>query len=241
MDNVEIINKFIDKIVVNFEENYITKSIIKKLVDMYNSHNLTTDGNSIISKSKRIQRTISIDIDNKKLQFQDVGNGDNQSFYSELIYSVDKDKAVVHKYNTDIKTIQMQNGLLTRIGSIYDTYEYFTNNKITGSSDINKIIKEIQTQEGSVVAREINDFVRTLYKLANGDVIKIINDNGNYKYYYCDSNVLANRETQNERKYSGINIELSKNQADVILKSSDDAYKLINNSTIYNIRKSSYK
>ena len=47
MDNNSV-SKFIDKIVLNFEDNYVIKNILSKLSDMYKSSNITIDDNNAI-------------------------------------------------------------------------------------------------------------------------------------------------------------------------------------------------
>ena len=59
MDNNSV-SKFIDKIVLNFEDNYVVKNILSKLSDMYKSSNITIDGNTIISQSKSMKRIMSL-------------------------------------------------------------------------------------------------------------------------------------------------------------------------------------
>lgn len=240
--NNDSITKFIDKIVLNFEDNYVVKNIVGKLSDMYQGSNITIDGNTIISQSKSIKRIISVDLENKKIKVQDITNNDDKQFYNEITYTVEDNKSTHHKYNTSIEVDEDKGNLLRKTGYIYDTYEYFTNNKIIGASDTKIQIKELQTRVGEVVKREKEEFNRTLYKLANGDVIKIINDNGNCKYYYCDSQVLKNRTLPIEQeKNPQIGVELSYRQVESILKSSHNAYEVANNKTVYGIRGTSYK
>ena len=241
MDNNSV-SKFIDKIVLNFEDNYVVKNILSKLSDMYKSSNITIDGNTIISQSKSMKRIINVDLNNKKLGVQDITNNDDKQFYNEITYTVQGNKSTHHKYSTIIETNEEKSDLLRKTGYIYDTYEYFNNNKIVGASDTKTIIEELQTSVGEVLKREKNEFNRMLYGLPNGDVIKIIKDNDNCKYYYCEKQVLKNRTLSIEQqKTPEIGVELSQKQAESILKFSSDAYTVANNKTVYGIRGTSYR
>lgn len=236
------VSNFIDKIILNFEDNYAVKNIVSKLSDMYKSNNITTENNTIISQSKSIKRVITVDVENQKLEVQDISSNDDKQFYNEITYTVEGNKAIHHKYNTSIEVDEKNNELLKKIGYIYETYEYFDNNKIIGAIDTKITIEELQTQVGEVIRREKSEFNRALYKLANGDVIKVVNDNGNCKYYYSDNQVLKNRTMPTEQqKAPEIGVELSEKQAESILKNSYDAYKTVNNNTVYGIRKAAYK
>ena len=240
MDN-DIISEFISKVVLNFEDNYVVNNIIKKLANMYNSSDITTNGNTITSKSERIKRIITVDTDNQKIIVQDIENNDKQ-FYAETTYTVEGEESVHHKYSARIEIGEGNSDSVRKTGYIYDTYEYFNNNKIIGSSDTKIKIEEIQTRLGEILNREKNEFNRMIYKLANGDAIKIISNNGNSKYYYCDNQVLKNRTLSiEEQKKLEIGVELSEKQAESILDFSYDTYKTINNQTVYSIRGDRYK
>lgn len=239
MDNNELIDELIEKIVMNFEDNYVTKNIIKKLTDIYDQKDiLKIDNNTITRKSKRMTRTVTVDTINKVLKAQDTGYlDDNEQFQNSIDYQVNGNNAVVHKHVFDV-------GLFgnTETRSILDTYEYFKDNNMIGSSDKKIFVKLWKNSDGQVIDEDIDDFIRIHYKLANGDVVKIVSNNGDEKYYYCDRRALNNRnKLSNEQESYGINKEISKEQADDFLKMADDAYKLVNNDMIYSVRGATYK
>ncbi len=239
MNNNELIDELIEKIVMNFEDNYVTKIMIKKLTDMYDQEDLLkVDDNTITRKSTRMTRSVTVDPSNKILKAQDTGYiDDNEQFQNGIDYQVNGDSAVVHKH---VFNIDFFGNTETR--TVLDTYEYLKDNNMIGSSDKKVYVKLWKNSNGQVIDKDIDDFARTHYKLANGDIVKIINNNGDEKYYYCDKVALKNRnKLPNEQESYGINIEISKEQADNFLKMSDDAYKLVNNDMIYNIRGASYK
>lgn len=237
MTDIEKLDSLIELVLNNFKENEITKTIIRKLSDMYETKNLSVEDNHIESISRRMHRKIDINLDTKTIKYEDIGSKDNKKYVNINSYQEIKEKAVAHQIRVELMSKREKN-YVTDTTNKTECYRYYENNNIVGYHEIKTTNKAIAVREDEV---ERQSFItqKMLYKLLNGDVLKVTIDANNEKrYFYCDISELKQDRTKNNQ--FRINEEITKAEADQILTSNNDALKLISNNTIYAIRGTAY-
>ncbi len=237
MTDLEKLDSLIAIVLNNFKENEITKIIIRKLCDMYESKNLSTIGNCAESTSKRMHRKIDINLDNKTIKYEDIGSKDNRKYVNISSYQEIEDKAVAHQIRVELMS-KREKKYVTDTTNKTECYKYYENNDIIGYYEIKTTNKAIAVREDEVERQSLSS-QKLLYKLLNGDVLKVMIDADNKKtYFYCDISELKQDRTKNNQ--IRIDKEITKEEADQILASNNDVLNVISNNTIYAIRGSAY-
>lgn len=236
------IDSLTEKLVLNFEDNEFVKEIIKKLREIKGFIDIDITENSITSWTESHMRKIIVDEKNQKAELVDLGikelNGKKAYYRSELYYNEHEEKYTCTKYNTqadveqkDNKSIVNYTTYTSTIGGSGDRCNFYSSSK-----NAQKYQKHSDTE---YTLLDENSNKKDFYRLANGDVLKIVNADNKERYFYCDSSILYGEEDIENNKPK-FNVELDENKAKAILKNLDDAYALINNDTIYNIKGKSY-
>lgn len=241
MDNQNVIDKFIDRVVLFFNENEIVSSFIKKIYGMNSFKNVEVKGNALLYDSEKFSREISIDENKQEIILFESGskyeNSVTSYYKNKTFYKENADKYNVTKENiqTDFsrvgKSVIIDNTIFRSIDG------YRENKRVFYSLSLFKRKYEKSTTEEKLIDASVckKDF----YLLANGDVLKIVNSNNKERYFYCDSSEIS-KDIKVDSNKAKFNVELNVKDAKIILESLDDAYKLINNDVIFDIRGRSY-
>lgn len=242
MNNEKIIQDLIDRIVLVFNTNEFVLDIIKKLRSIYDYKNIIIEGNTIRFNYKNFNREITVDDNQRKIVLKDYGRKteDNKKchFQNEFTYSEDKSKYSITRKSSQNDFIKKADKLIIDNQEYYSIDGYNDNKRAFYSShSLNRKYERNSKDEFNLL--ESRDIKKDFYLLANGDILKIINTNGNERYFYCDSSEMNEEDLKNSKK-AKFNVELNKSDAKTILENLNDAYKLINNDIIYGIRGSSY-
>lgn len=237
--NIELIDGFIDKLVLFFNDNLFVKEIIKKLNDASRCSKIKITNNSIKSFTNSQTREIIIDEQNRKVSVVDLGVKNIKDgklyFKKEMDYQENGDRYSCIKSTTKV------NKKNSRFFERILHYSYATG--VSGKQDFCTSCYDVKNykkdKNGKCVLLDEKTNKNDFYHLANGDVLKVVNVNGNERYFYCDSSVLFSNSNKNDNKLS-FNIEIDRAKADEILKCSYDVFALINNDFVYSIRGTSF-
>ena len=237
-----LIDQFIDKLVLCFSDNSIVSDIIDKVNSMRTFKNISVDSNTIKCVSRNQTRDISVDTRNGKIVSKVFGEKHSdfkdERFINELRYTQNGNKATCSKDNVlDEITRQGSNEMFGRIR--YSSISNYVDDKCVYLRIVKTSRKALRNRESIVSQLENFDIKTEFYVLTNGDVLKIVNKDGKERYFYCDSSVLTVNPIKDDKK-AKFSVEISYTDAEDILKNIDDAFNLINNDAIYDIRGKSY-
>lgn len=236
MTKFEKLDALVEMILNKFEENEITASIIRKICTMYDSYDPFIVGNHIENKSKNMYRKIEINPDTKTIKYEDRGTKDNKQYINKSSYKETEYGTIAHQKRLEFIT-RYEDDLIIEEQELVDCYKYYKNNEIIGLSETKRVNKKKSTKNNQIIKRNISKSQKTLYKLLNGDVIKITEDNTGKKYFYCDSSEL---KQDNSNNIIRINKEINSEEADQILASNTSTFDIINNEIVESIRGTSY-
>lgn len=244
MTKEERIDSVVELIINNFEKNQTTDSIIHRLCTMYNHDNIFAVGNHIECRNKNMHRKIIASKDPKRITCIDIGEkqeyNKTKRFINKNIYQETDNTAIERQINKENTVIRSDDGVLEADSKI-DVYKYYQDNRIVGLSFTYDAKTSRYDEQGIRISIKKQKIKKTKYRLANGDVLKIITENGKTKYYYCDNFELYDSDIQhNQNNLERICVEISENQANYILNSNTDTYSVLNNPIVYRIRKTEY-
>lgn len=238
----EKIDILTEKLVLNFEDNEFVKEIIKKLREIKGYIDIDITDKSITSWTESHMRKITVDERDSKAELIDLGikeTDDKKTYYrNELHYSENNEKHTCTRYNTEANIERKDNKNIVN----YTTYSSTiggSNNRCNFYSSAKNIKKFEKYSDDEYILLDESSNKKDFYRLANGDVLKIVDTGDKERYFYCDSSILYGEENIDDNKPK-FNVELDKNKATTILKKLDDPYALINNEDIYNIKGKSY-
>lgn len=239
MKTYEMIDRFIDKLVLSFNNNEIVSDFIKKVRDMEHSGDVITDGNTIKCVNNNHTREITVDTLKRTVLTKDYGerltHDKRSSFSNEVHYSENGLKSHCYKTNVINELTQFDNKTIIKSDSYSSAISL-----IDGKCVFTNIIKSNKYAEkneyGEYTVLKKDDSKKNFYLLANGDVLKVVNINDNEKYYYCDSSEMFENNNDIDSSKAKFCVEISYRDAEKILKNVDNALNLINNDTIFDIR-----
>ncbi|MBQ6546426.1 MAG: hypothetical protein IJL74_00310 [Bacilli bacterium] len=242
MDKDMLIDQFIDRLVLCFDENQIVSDIIDKVNEMRNFRNVSVNKNTIKCVSKNQTRDINVDGKNGKIIFRNSGEKTDdlkrERFINELRYIQDGDKSTCTKDNVQYEITNQGNKEV--VGRMrYSKVSNYFEGKCMYLRIVKSGKKALRDKDGNASLLEGYDVRTEFYVLTNGDVLKIVSKDGKEKYFYCDSSVLTANPKKDDKK-AKFNVELSYREAQDILNNIDDAFNLINNDLIYGIRGKAY-
>ena len=237
MDKQKTIDEFIDKIVLFFGENEATSSFIKKISGMNGFQNIEVNDNILSYNSKKFSREIMVDKKKKEITLVESGSKEENSIASyyknKTIYKEQEEKYSVTKENSQSDFFRVSSGVIIN-NTVFKSIDGYQDNKRSFySSSFLKRKFEKSGAEEKLLSTDLSK--KDFYLLANGDVLKIVNLNNKERYFYCDSSEIE-KDVNNDPNKAKFNVELSRDDAEKVLKNLDDAYKLINNDTIFDIR-----
>lgn len=243
MDKNTLIDQFIDKLVLNFNDNEVVTDIITKVNSMRGFKNIVVEDNTIKCITKTQTREIYVDAITKTIVFKDSGEKDSnnkrEKFVNELRYVQKENKGNCFKNNVLYEMIDFKDKTILGKQTYSATFNY-VDEKCVYSKVIKSNKKAIRDAKGQVSGLEDDNSKKECYVLANGDVLKIVNNDGKEKYFYCDNGIMDRFDNKKDYTKARFNVELSYNDAQNILKNLDDTFYLINNDTIFDIRGRSY-
>ena len=229
MDNYELIDMYIDKLVLYFNTNQETSNIIKKLSSLYGKDVIATDcgleynGPNITTKIEIDEKQGTIDVieNGKKYGF------DNQYFINDMCYDIKNGTGSIVKSSVDYETELFDNGYTITNENILLFYKFYEDNKCTISTIQN--IKTKKDPKTGLTKETI--FQKTDYVLASGDEIQVINKNGNIDYYcLIKTNDLGTEDSYNRTK-------ITEEEFNRLISHGNNIYNILNDKAISKIRK----
>lgn len=239
MKTNEMIDEFIDKLVLSFNNNEIVSNFIKKLRDMEHAGDVTVEGNTIICANNSQTREITVDILKRTILTKDYGekvtHDKRSAFSNEVHYNENGLKSHCYKTNVINELTQFDNKTIIKSDSYSSTITLNEGKRVfTNITKSNKYAEK--NRHGDYIVLQKDDSKKDFYLLANGDVLKVVNKDGNEKYYYCDSSEMFVNNNDSGSSKAKFCVELSYKDAEKILNNLGDAFNLINNDTIFDIR-----
>ena len=239
MKTYEMIDRFIDKLVLSFNDNEIVSDFIKKLRDMEHAGDVTVDGNTIRCVNNNQTREITIDALKRTILTKDYGekvaHDKRSAFSNEVHYSENGLKSHCYKTNIINELTQFDDKTIIKSDSYSSAITLNEDRRVfTNIIRSNKYAEK--NKYGDYTSLQKNDSRKDFYLLANGDVLKVVNNDNDEKYYYCDSSEMFGNSNNIDSSKAKFCVELSYRDAEKILKNLGDAFNLINNDTIFDIR-----
>ena len=162
MDNYEIVDSFINRIILNFKYDDTIKNIIQKLRFMYD-RDISATENEIKCKICNVDTMISIDKDNHTVKMFEEGKKKNKYFLNTTSYCAKGDMVTIIKQVVDYDIIISDNTDIITNERINTSYKYLENDKCMVSSS--QRIKASTSISNSIVTRSNTDFYQKRFQI----------------------------------------------------------------------------
>lgn len=240
MEKYNTIDDFIEKIVMRFDYNEVTKKIIQKL-NMINEHNNFTIENNVLRneysnrEGERTLNIIEVDTDNNKItsyiEGDKKGKNYQKAFVHNLEYSEKGNVKTTFNYNKDQDIEILESGEKLDKTTSKRTYHYYDNESLIGISVEEKSSEFLFDENDLIITKKESFNSGITYMLSTGDRIKMKNNNGEIEYLYY---------SQNQKDDDAFSRSITKEDFDKLMVKSIDVYKLINDDLVYKVHKGTF-
>ena len=183
----KIIDEMIEKVIMYFQEDEITKLIIKRLAEMRLKEDIVKDGNTVFFKDPKFLRAITIDKDRKILVLTERGqkrqNLEEKQFENTIYYNINEGNGVIVKETKDIDK-KLIRGQKEQTEAKVTKYKYYKENKEYSSSVEKKDKKTIMDENDTTILEQERTNNILNYELIYGDYIQRQEKDGKVNYYY---------------------------------------------------------
>lgn len=221
MSNKELIKSFIDKLMLKYKENEVVSRLVEELsaLDEFSVHNengvikcVYNNGDNevlfdemnktitFINKSEAIyeEKTISITNESKYIEDDKGFHVDTKKVTNEKS-SVNTDKGTYVITNTIFESSSLVDNVQIMVNDTTKRIEGYKNDKHVFTSASNNY-KKYKSSHDRLTLLDSNSNKKDVYLLANGDALKVENNNGLEEYYYCDSGQIDEKDKNDESK-----------------------------------------
>lgn len=240
MEKYNTIDDFIEKVVMRFDYNEITKKIIEKL-NTINEHNNFTIENNVLrneysnKEGERTLNAIKIDIIDNKITSYTEGDKKGKNYQKAFVHNLEySEKGNIkttfnHSKNQDIEILK--SGEKLEKTTLKDIYHYYNNESLIGISVEEKSTEYLFDENDLIITKREKFNSEIFYTLATGDRIKMKNNDGEIEYLYY---------SKNQKDADAFSRNITKEEFDRLMIKSADAYKLINDDLVYKTHKGSF-
>lgn len=253
MSKKDLVNSFIEKLVVNFDNNEITFEIIKKLREVDDFDSVIVDGNKIKCVFNNHNNEIIINELGKEIVFKDR----DSAVYDDKKMLIETENHYIEDnngYHIDTKKTTEETGIIDKDDSVYvvsetikesssfvDGIKVLTSlcsktidrykNDVHVYSSVSNVSKKYKDHSIGLTLLDSSSNKKDLYLLANGDVLKIENQNGKEDYYYCDSSLMYPSDINDDSK-AKFNVKIDYSSFVKILENVDNAIDIVENNKL---------